>query len=165
MSTALNADLQRRIAPFLRVFSSDSVVQQSNEGRLERARSALEAFRRNPLFGGGFDQLKSGHSVPIQLLATGGIVLFVCFTFYAVMALRQGWRRGARGESDALVIAATLAHGAWLAAGVVSNAISDRYLYVPVAILAVDWSRRHHSPPAAEASTLLASRGSAPATR
>lgn len=128
--------IRGKLEPMQRLFSNDNAVQRSNEGRIELLKDAIAAFRRNPLIGGGFDQLKNGHSIPVQLLATGGVILFCGFTFYIGFALKKGWQLRNESESGTGP-AAAIGVGSWLAAGLVSNAISDRYLYFTVATIAV----------------------------
>ena len=124
--------------PFLRVFASGESVDLSNSGRIGLARGALETFASSPFVGNGFEQLKHGHSVPLQLAATGGVLLITSFTFYSFGAIVRPLRFWS--EQSSLTRAAIIGHSCWLAAGTISNAISDRYLYIPITIVAVTYT-------------------------
>ena len=135
-----------RFLPFIRSVSGNGTAQ-SNQGRAELARAAWDRFIRNPIFGDSMTQLTSGHSVPLQLLAAGGALLAAAFGAYLLGAVLEGIRL--RHCSDGqLVTMAVLAHCAWISASLVSNALVDRYLYIPVAVVAVIWdtARRSENP-------------------
>jgi O-antigen ligase len=142
-----------QFAPVIRIFNRSS-TSQSNLAREDRARVAFEAFKESPLFGRGMTQATGGHQMQLQLLATGGIVLLLGFLVYLVGAARDGLRWSKSGGGN-LAAAVTVAHLAWLATALFSNAIVDRFLYVPASIIAVAVTGRRHPAPTSSAAARL----------
>lgn len=130
-----SSTVREQFAPVIRIFNRSS-TSQSNLAREDHARVAIEAFRDSPVFGRGMGQATSGHQMELQLLATGGIVLFFGFLIYLLGAAREGFRWSQSG-GGMFASAVTVAHLAWLAAALFSNAIVDRFLYVPASIIAI----------------------------
>lgn len=114
----------------------DAGAQESDAGRRTAFEEAQETFRSKPIFGDGFEKVRSAHDIYLQLLQAGGLVALVAFGLFAVGALRLGreLRRGA-GSSHELVGALMAAMSVWLVVGLFQNAIYDRYLYLPVGLL------------------------------
>lgn len=81
------------------IFASMLDKGMDNNGRFEIYKAGLEQFREHPVFGLGFYECKAFrwgnlsesaflppryHNTYVQLLATGGIVAFVCYLFHRV---------------------------------------------------------------------------------
>jgi len=134
--------VRHEFAPVIRIFNRSSTAQ-SNLAREDRARVAFSAFKESPVFGRGMSQATGGHQMELQLLATGGIILFLGFMIYLIGATREGvrWSRTGGGLFAAAV---TMAHVAWLTTALFSNAIVDRFLYVPTSIIAIAVAARRH---------------------
>ena len=79
----------------------------------------------------------------LQAFATGGIILTAGLGAYFGGAIRAG-RRWTNGNGGTFATAITVSHLSWLAAGLVSNALVDRFLYIPSAIIAAGISSSHH---------------------
>lgn len=132
LSVALLPPVARAIGAS-RVFHADETTASSDATRsLLRARSE-EAFWRRPLSGSSFSLLESGHSLPLQLLAAGGLLALAGFGIFIGNAL-WGARR-ARAFEPSLVWALQMATVGWLIFGLIENEIVNRFLYVPVALL------------------------------
>lgn len=134
--------------PLIRVISG-SGTRASNADRAELATAAIAKFLKNPIFGHSMSEYAVGHSIPLQLLATGGAILLVAFTVYVVGAIRASHRLAKQPGADFMKIV-TISLMGWFIAGPITNIIADRYMYVSIAIVAVaaDRACRLHSDPA-----------------
>jgi O-antigen ligase len=111
-------------------------VGGSDEDRFVLYDAALARFADSPLFGEGYGSIRVAHNVYLQVLQAGGVIgLMGLLTFLA------GTLRLVDREST-VSAAAAAAMVAWMAAGLVQNAIYDRYLYVPAGILLAVWLQR-----------------------
>ena len=97
-------------------------------------RQGWQDFAMSPFDGVGFPVITNAHSVPIQLLAAGGLILLIGFALYIVGAIGSGIKR--RDVMERISVPATICVVLWMAQGVVQNQLVDRYLYVPIAIIA-----------------------------
>lgn len=113
-------------------FDGSEAVRASDSGRLTLINQAVEDFSYNPFFGVGLDILNHAHSVPLQLLSAGGIVLTVAFAVYISGAWKALQPVGVHGLEPYLRASLVV----WMVSGLVENQLTDRYLYVPV-LLAV----------------------------
>lgn len=126
------------LAAQLRLSEIASISSEiSNGTRLSLARQGLADFIHRPVDGVGFQVLVEAHSIYLQLLASGGMILLSVFLIYNVCAIRELWR--ARKLHDELPLALLISMGGWLVIGLVENQLTDRYLYVPAASAAVLW--------------------------
>jgi hypothetical protein len=107
--------------------------------REDQLRASLHIALDHPLTGVGFANVADAHSLPIQLVESGGIVALVAFLVFAVGAIATGVRlrsdRRLPPEGAVLAGGLTASVAVWLCSGLLQNPISDRYLYVPVGIL------------------------------
>jgi hypothetical protein len=89
-------------------------------------------FWHSPLHGIGYSVINDAHEVHLQLLAAGGVLALIGFAVYMTSAARMAWRAGRIDQlySRALLVSI----GAWLMMMFVENQVSDRYMFVPVAI-------------------------------
>jgi O-antigen ligase len=138
-----SSTFREQFAPVIRIFNRSS-TSESNLAREDRARAAFEAFKESPMFGRGMSRATGGHQMELQLLATGGIVLLLGFLIYVLGAAREGirwWRNG----GGMFAAAVTIAHIAWLTTALFSNALVDRFLYVPASIIAIGVAVGYHN--------------------
>lgn len=94
---------------------------------------AIADFSLNPLHGIGFDHIDEAHQVFLQLLAAGGVTGLAGYGLYWIGVLRAGFfaRRFEPGLASVLLVSAV----SFLAISLVENQVTDRYLYVPAALL------------------------------
>lgn len=115
-------------------FSDSSSVEQSDLGRELLARQAVADFGHDPAFGIGLEILTHAHSVPLQLLASGGLALATSMTIFFIGAVSSGWRN--RTEFDGLTGTLTVSVLIWIGLGLIENQLTDRFLYFPIAVIA-----------------------------
>ncbi|WP_433803072.1 O-antigen ligase family protein [Actinomycetospora sp. CA-084318] len=125
-----------RLGRELRLTGAESAAE-SDAIRARIHAQALLDIEHSPLRGIGLHVMTEGHSIYLQLGASGGALLFLGFVATAVGALADGGAIArAGGPAAGLARALVVAFGAWLVVGVVENQIADLYLYVPLALLA-----------------------------
>lgn len=112
----------------------DAGARESDLGRAELADQAIEDFLHDPLAGIGLEVISEAHSIFLQLLAAGGIVLLFGMLVYWGGAIRTGVQVARSGISS-IAPFATIALFAWLGMGAIQNQLTDRYLYFPIAAL------------------------------
>lgn len=124
-----------------RVGESASLAAQSDAGRGILANQAWGEFTASPLRGVGMQVAFEAHSIYLQLVSAGGLVLGVGFAIFAFGTLRSGLlvsRQSIQptlaGFGSVLLISAMV----WWLFGAIENQLTDRYLYFPIAgIIAV----------------------------
>ncbi|WP_162240805.1 O-antigen ligase family protein [Microbacterium sp. Leaf151] len=114
-------------------FSSANAAQ-SDEGRSDLAAQALLDLQHSPLHGLGIEYVLLAHNIYLQLLAAGGLLLFLAVVSYWVMSIRDAWR--VRGFESGLTVYLAVSVSVWLLGGWVSNQLIDPFLYFPVAGIA-----------------------------
>jgi hypothetical protein len=107
----------------------------SDSGRVMLARQALDDFSHRPFQGIGLWVITESHSIYLQLLASGGLVLLLAFGLFLVRAAWTGVL-ASRRHQDAFGLLLSIAMGIWALVGAVENQLTDRYLYLPAACLA-----------------------------
>jgi O-antigen ligase len=123
--------------------------QSSASGRVSsRARDdlrerAFDQIQERPLTGVGFQEIKVAHTIYLQLWASGGLLAFSAFVLFAGGGLVVGWRlirqRSLTSPERRLALALGVSFCGWLAAGLVSNVLTDGYVYVALALLLAIW--------------------------
>ena len=118
----------------------------SDLGREMLARQAIRDFEREPLRGIGLWVITESHSIYLQLLASGGLLLLLAFVIFLAFAARAGLVSSRIGD-DPLGTLLAVSMLTWALVGVVENQLTDRYLYVPAAALAClhQWRRGRES--------------------
>lgn len=125
-----------RLGRELRLTGAESAAE-SDAIRARIHAQALADIEHSPLRGIGLHVMTEGHSIYLQLGASGGALLVLGFLATAAGALLDGAALARSGTAAAgLARALVVAFGAWLVVGVVENQIADLYLYVPLALLA-----------------------------
>lgn len=126
-------------------FSSDT-AESSDFGREILSEQGVLDFLHRPVVGVGFEVANAAHSIYLQTLAAGGLMLAIGMAVYFIGALRESRQLAKTGNSLGWVIFASLL--TWFALGAFSNQLTDRYLYFGIAALVALWSTRPrpHSP-------------------
>lgn len=93
---------------------------------------AITDFTTSPLHGIGFDHIAEAHQELLQLLAAGGVIGFLGYAVYWFGAVRTGFiaRRIDPNLASVLIVSMVC----FLVVSLVENQVTDRYLYVPVAL-------------------------------
>lgn len=118
----------------------DNDVADSNFGRTHIALQALDDFYYSPFIGIGLEVITYAHSVPLQLLSAGGLVLALSFYMFWYKLVRAGYAM--RNDHGHLAGVAVVSILVWLAVGIIENQLTDRYLYFPVAVIVTLWMAR-----------------------
>lgn len=132
----LPSSLADRTEQVLR-FGADRGAQQSNAGRSTIAGQAIEDWEHSPIKGIGYYALTGAHSIYLQVLATGGILLFLGMAVYWIGILGSTRELAQRDVPFAAVVLAMVV--AWLLCGIVENMLVERYLYF---VVAAAWTLR-----------------------
>ncbi|HEX6540023.1 MAG TPA: O-antigen ligase family protein [Candidatus Dormibacteraeota bacterium] len=95
---------------------------------------AIADFSVSPIHGIGFDHVDEAHQVFLQLLAAGGVIGLLGYLTYWIGVLRTGLlaRRVDPNIASVLLVSSLC----FLALNLVENQVTDRYLYVPAALIA-----------------------------
>jgi O-antigen ligase len=117
-------------AGVLRWGGSEADTADSNHGRHELAVQALRDFSERPLDGIGLSDITGAHSIYLQLISAGGIILLGSFGGLLATAVAAAWRR--RAAAELLGAAAFVAVATWLLVGIIENQLVDRYLYFAI---------------------------------
>ena len=73
------------------------------------------------------------HSIYLQILAAGGLLLASGMVLFWFGLVRAGWRLRHVDPIAMFLVASVVV---WLAVGLVENQLTDRYIYFPVAAIA-----------------------------
>lgn len=96
----------------------------------------IDAVLQRPLNGWGFGAIKGAHDVPLQVASSGGVIALIGYLSVLGGALMAGIRMAPRRPELVGVVGALTA---FMINSLVSNAIIDRFLYVPVGLIAAWW--------------------------
>ena len=114
-------------------------VAQSDAGRFAAFRDAIDAFAANPLFGAGYEHVRSAHDIYLQLLEAGGLIALVSFLFFVVGSVRMAnlvrRTRAIALPQRELATALLASLTVWFITGLTQNALYDRFLYLPAGLL------------------------------
>lgn len=124
--------LASQVARTTRLSGNAAGVASSNNARELLATQALHDFVHSPLSGIGLQVTLDAHSIYLQLLAAGGVLLLSSMLIFVVGALRTALYMESADECSVALLVSLLA---WLAFGTVENGLTDRYLYFPVALI------------------------------
>jgi hypothetical protein len=113
-------------------FASEAGTAASNSQREMLITQGLRDFFYAPVTGIGFEVLTAAHSVYVQLLASGGLLLLGAMGYFWLGLIRGARRLARQGEIlGDFIFCSTLA---WLIVGAIENQLTDRYLYFPTAV-------------------------------
>jgi hypothetical protein len=121
----------------LRVTSFSSIVSAGNAsdtGRLTLIGDGLFDWRLYPIFGGGIRHIVEAHNIYVQLLASGGLVLFGAMAVYWFAMLRDCHRLSKAGFGYPRFLVVSIA--GWLVLGLVENQLTERGVYFTVGCIA-----------------------------
>lgn len=107
----------------------------SDSSRLHLLRQGIADWLHSPWHGVGFTVINDAHEVHIQLLAAGGVVAMAGALAYGYSMVGAA-RRSARMD-PLLGRALLIAICSWLLCMFVENQLTNLYLYMPVALVAV----------------------------
>jgi len=106
-------------------------ASRSDHARSVIADQATSDFLHSPAWGIGPDVLQDAHVIYLQLLAGAGLLGFLGFAVLIVWTLRSAVRL----RAEAVFAAAGASLCVFLVAGIASNALLARYLYVPLGLI------------------------------
>lgn len=133
MWATFNQFIPPEVSKQLLRFGGDSAgSSSSDDGRVTLAKQAVSDFWHNPFVGIGIPYITYAHSIYLQLLSAGGIVLTTAFLCYFFCILRDGLNHG---RNIGPVRYLTVSVASWLLVGVVENQLTDRFLYYTGACL------------------------------
>jgi transposase-like protein len=127
-----------RVGTALRLTNSTTGAA-SDASRVNLASQAIRDFQHNPITGIGYQFISQGHSVPLEILASGGLVALIGFLLF-YLATAQSWQRiRASIPHDSgnylYLRAAAISTFTLIVASFVENQIVDPYLYFPAGFL------------------------------
>ena len=125
------------IAGLDRLNPDDQSSQTSDSVRRQYLEDSVDFIVDRPLLGYGFQFIETSHNIYLQLLLSGGILALVGYLFVTFGYLREAFLLRPRlsgGRLD-LLIALTVSILTYLAMGLVSPDLIDRYLYLPAALV------------------------------
>jgi hypothetical protein len=105
---------------------------ESNAIRGILAQQALTDFANYPIAGVGLKYVVDAHSIYLQILSCGGLLLIIAMAAFWLAMIRDGWRVGRRGEQLGPFVMVSII--TWMAAGIIENQLTDRLLYYTVGI-------------------------------
>ena len=122
-------------------------IEASDIGRLDLLREAARDLTRNPLLGIGFTRVRDAHDIYVQLWHGGGLLALAAFALFSGGTLWEGARQYRQRRAPPipdLIVALMISLFVWLFIGLVQNAIYDRYLYLPAALIITLRAARIH---------------------
>lgn len=120
--------LEPIVGPLLRF----ETAGDSDVGRRMIREQAILDVQYRPLDGVGLDQITYAHSIYLQMLSAGGLILATAMVLFLSGAIGTAWRL----RAHPLAVCLGVSVATWAIIGIIENQITDRYLYVPVACLA-----------------------------
>lgn len=131
-----------------RFTDSDSSAAGSDSERTVLASQAIGDILSYPFFGIGIKHITEAHSIYLQVLSCGGLVLALGMAIYWVGALSGAWTL--TREKEPLGPFLLIAVAAWLILGAIQNQLTDRLLYYTIGcVVALYTVRRHPGKPSA----------------
>lgn len=107
-------------------------ADEADRGRDEKYRAVWERISDHPLVGNGFEQVRDGHSLYLQMWDAVGI-LGILAALVLVTAATFGYLK-ARKERRVLSVALWSGYIGYLVAAILSNQMWDRYLWLALAL-------------------------------
>jgi hypothetical protein len=120
--------LESIVGPVLRF----KTAADSDIGRRMIREQAILDLQHRPLDGVGLDQITYAHSIYLQMLSAGGLILAAAMVAFFCGAIAAAWSL----RSHQLAVCLGVSITTWAVIGVIENQLTDRYLYVPIALLA-----------------------------
>jgi hypothetical protein len=113
-----------------RFTDADSSAAGSDSERTVLAAQAVSDTLAYPIFGIGIKHITEAHSIYLQVLSCGGLILALGMAIYWAGALRGAWTLTREKEplGPFLLIAVTT----WLILGAIQNQLTDRLLYYTI---------------------------------
>jgi hypothetical protein len=120
------------VADVFRFSDNTKSTFESNAIRGILAQQALTDFANYPIAGVGLKYVVDAHSIYLQILSCGGLLLAVAMAIFWLAMIRDSWRVGKRGEQLGPFVMISII--TWMAAGIIENQLTDRLLYYTVGI-------------------------------
>lgn len=138
LSIALLVTIKRNLLPLdetnaLSRVMGDRTSAMSDQWRLEKLDETLTSIGNNPVVGSGFEDALSAHSIYLQVWVAGGLLGLVFIVGILVIVARELME--ATRKKDFMRLGLVCAYSGYLAAGMVSNALWDRYLWIVLALI------------------------------
>lgn len=111
----------------------------SDTTRIEAYSETFHAVIERPVVGYGFEVIRGGHNLYLELAHAGGIIALAAFLCFAWGLLRTGLRLShdkrlpLPRRADAMGLTGAIV--AWLTLSFVQNSVFDRFLYIPAGLL------------------------------
>ena len=146
--TAVNAivllvpDFGREILKATRLVGASQVTDPSNQARSIAAAQAWRDFLHSPIHGIGYQVSFDAQTVYLQLIQSGGLLIFAAMLVYNFGAVFSSWKMIRLDPLAAALCASVLSS---LALNIFEADITDRFYYVPIAAIVA--LRYVHFPP------------------
>ena len=138
IATYLAFDTGQTVDATSRLFSGTG-TEYSDSLRSNIHSKAVEDFQSSPLYGIGFQNIRVAHNIYLQVLQSSGVIGFAGFALYlftvfriAQLGLRRALHDRPLSWTYLSLICAILT---WLLAGTNQNAIVERGVCIPIALL------------------------------
>jgi O-antigen ligase len=133
LAFVLKPGLGHKLLQAVRLAGNTGSAKGSDTVRSEVAHQGWMDFQHSPIDGVGMQVAEQAHNVYLQALASGGLMLFICYIVFVLSGLAKSFNRISWDPLAYPFFVAALS-GALLAA--VENALVDRLAYVPLALIA-----------------------------
>ena len=147
---ALNPEIVDQLLAATRLGGDRKFTAASDAARDLMTEQGLADFLHSSVIGVGFQVALDAHSIVLQALAAGGVVLLMSFGVFVVCLLRAAALLNRPTQLPRALFACV---ACWLVFGIVENLLIDRYLYVPVgliiALVVAERARRGGAPASA----------------
>lgn len=138
VATYLAFDTGQTVDATSRLFSGTG-TERSDSLRADIHGQALQDFESSPLYGVGFKNIRFAHNIYLQVLQSSGVIGFFGFALYLFIIFRiaqLGLRRTLlERELSWTYLSLICAILTWLLAGTNQNAIIERGVCIPIALL------------------------------
>lgn len=122
-----------------RLASGSTSATTSDVSRSQAFADTFHDIIERPVVGYGFEVVRGGHNLYLELAHAGGIVALAAFLYFAVGLLRSAQSLGKDttlpDASRTTAIGLTGAVVTWLTLSLFQNSVFDRFLYIPVGLL------------------------------
>lgn len=114
----------------------ESATYANNE-REAWIRDSLEFISERPLLGHGFQWVEASHNTVLQLLLSGGVIALIGFFLVlgGYVKLGFGLRSRVPRDLEGIGIGLTISLILYVVAGITTNHIIERYLYIPAGLI------------------------------
>lgn len=104
----------------------------SDTGRVAVIKQGIDDWQHSPVFGIGLHVMNEAHNVPVQTLASGGLILFFGFLCVQFGSMVTAYRLISFHPMAAALLATAITGVAF---GNLENTLTEPFVYVPVALI------------------------------